>query len=334
MSMSEQLLSRFREALMMDEQWSVQTNRVLQWWGGPQPLVIHASEDLSLHGDRTVKITAQVDLFEMASDSAELSELMNLRNTISSTGALIFVPEAATVRMFCTYFAHAGNESMTLKFPAFALMMYTEALALAQLPELAELCGPPANPAHPESGQRSDFDELINFTDEQIVPVGTRPSRWTSADGNELEEILANAGLMSQRDDAALTIKTPFLDAPLDEAHTLIDLDPRAEHPNYGSGLLAIVQLPPALPSPLAIRIGQLLNTFEYDNQTGQSASGAWCAMRAGDSGTSILAHDQFLPNYFYEPGWMTYLGVASANRAAWAAGEIAELLERFVQGT
>lgn len=337
MSQPDQLLTRFREAFIMDEEWSVQDPGILRWWGGPQPLILTADEPVDVQGDPTVRITAFVDLFTDVPDTRDLAFLINLRNTLASTGALILDPERSTVTMFCTYYAHADNEPVTTKFPAFALLMYTEALALAQLPELAELCGSADSPAHPVSGIRADFDELIGFTDTQILPAGQQASRWGDSDGDEFAQMLANAGNTPHRSGASLTAHFPFLDVPVEDAHSTLILEPRTEHPNYGSGLLALVKLPAVMPTDLAVQVGGALNIAEFKDfePAGRAAIGAWCAMPVGkdETETSSIAHDLFLPNYFHGPGWTTYLGVLGAQQSAWGAEQIVSVIESLPTG-
>lgn len=323
----ELILDSIVASLMMDADWMTRDGNTVRWWGAPVPLTITVDKPRECLGDPTVKITCHVDILrDVTADENAILELVSLRNTVSSTGATTWLPQQRCIAAHLTHYSYPGNEHVDQLLPAFALLMYTEALGLIQQGTLNDaLGGTAAFEPHPSSGMRPDADELIGVTDEQVIPAGAEPNAWA---GQELAAIpgrFEQLGLLSTGDDNGITAEFPYTSCLPAAVALGLGREPTGQtamaqvlalaHPSYGQGLLGLLHLPTGTDVEQTRRIANDLNLAERLEHTGVPAWGAWTVQ--GDRNT--VTHARFIPNAYRRPGLATTLAMYDYLRSQWA---------------
>jgi hypothetical protein len=332
------VLDQIRADLQMDDEWIVRTPRSLTWWGAPIPIRFTVARPRQVQGDPTIKLTiAATVLVDVPSDTPTVLAVLNDVNRTASTGALVWLQDERRVDIFLTHYAHPGVEPITHVMSALALLVYGEGVGRARF--LAEkLGGTPNIVAHPVSGVRDDHDEMMTFTETQVLPVGRRPNQWGEGELVHLAGYITDNGIgISTGDADGLTVEFPLA---RDEREIYLRLrshvayagefgeDPIApffstptglgqllcvEHPLYGNGLLSLLRFQIRTRGDgLAFAID--FNLGEYRSRTGFPAIGAWCADE-----NDGLVQNGFVPNYYHRDWVALNLALWAGTRTRWA---------------
>lgn len=322
------ILDGLERDLMMDDEWMHRQGRRLEWWGGPVPVRVEVAEPISCFGDPTVKVTVSVDILcnVEASDDRVL-DWIAVRNMKCSVGSLAWLPGQRRVVAFLTHYAHGGSASIDRLLPGFLVLVYTEALALVDQGGLSSILGGKATPTpHPISGMRADYDEMISTTQSVIVPRGAEANAWIGEELAALPQSLNSAGMFSLGDESGVTVEFPFTSSLPSLVAAELGREPvgrtamaqmlAVAHPEYGQGLLTLLQIPPGTTEGSATKIANDLNLAELNDSTGFPAWGAW-TVRGGDD--PVLTHARFMPNAYARPGLATTAMNYDYLRSQWA---------------
>lgn len=343
------LLDGIAKDLQVDDEWIVRTARTLTWWGEPTPITFTVDQPGLIQGDPTIKLTAAVTMaVEVTAATSVVLAAVDELNHLATVGAVVWLEEERRVEAVLTHYAYRGIEPITQLVTAFALVLYGEAMSRAGW--LAEqVGGTPGVPPHPVSGEREDFDEMMTFTADQVLPAGSVQNRWW---GGELEGV---AQYLSENEvgiagggDSSLTVEFPLArndaerytrlrshhmsggDAFTEDSIAEFFSMPTAleqlmcvDHPHYGAGLTSLLRFPVRTRDD-ALAFANDLNLGEYRGRTGFPAIGAWCA--DGDG----VAHTAFMANYFHRDWVAPNLASWAAIRTRWAFEAMApDLIER-----
>ena len=338
------ILDGLQRDLMLDGEWMVRQGRRLEWWGGPVPVRVDVSEPMACFGDPTVKVTAVVDLLgDVEASGDTVLGWIALRNMKASVGALAWIPGQRRVVAFITHYAHPSSGSIDRLLAGFLLLMYTEALALVDQGGLAEILdGKPLPLPHPISGMRTDYDELIGTTDMEIIPRGAEANAWIGAELAALPDAMGALGMLSLGDKSGVTVEFPFTSSMPAVVAVGMGREPAGRtamaqmltvaHPEYGQGLLSLLQLPDGMTGQDAGEVANDLNLAELDDSVGFPSWGAW-TVRGGDD--PAVTHARFMPNAYARRGLATTAMQYDYLRSQWAQEQLvpADIVEAVRSG-
>ena len=135
----------------------------------------------------------------------------------------------------------------------------------------------PDKSKHPDSGDRNDMDEMLNFIDQIVIPVGSEPFHSISEfEFRRTADMLNSQNLISTASETGLAAYSPFAG---DTA--LLRVDTEHDHPELGKGLLIRLFLPPEKILPVKDVDGPFvmdLNTIEQNSFPSGHFLGSWCA--------------------------------------------------------
>lgn len=313
-----QLAVDLRGALLVDDQWYVDHGRDWTWWPTNLPIDICYGAPLEVLGDSSVRTAAVSPLVvEVDGPEQEVLEDLAARNSLASLYSLVWHPQERLIAAHVAYTAHRGNASMLSIFSAAVVLLACDAADLAE--DLSRVhAGRPAHRAHPTSGWRSEPDDLVNYTEDAVLPAGREPSRFSPSD-RELDPSELLGSVAPSESDGVLQTELAFdhdvavalsksLGMPL--GTSLLQVFIEGDHPVLGAGALLQLRLPHSGDQSPAL-FANNLNSAESTLPTGFSSFGAW---------SSDLSHSCFIPNAFYRPGLVGTLAHAAAWRNIWTA--------------
>lgn len=325
------VLARLRSELQMDDEWCQLEGRELRWTGGAAPIVFSVSDPFGMNGDVTVKVTARTTLVSNVEASPDLVlKLVNVANVHASVGSLVWLADEREVVGFVTQYAHEGNDSVTALFSPFSLLAYTEALTLLSA-ELATALEGDASAA------RDDEDDLLNVSEQVVIPAGLQPQRWDGEELVSMSEQWGSAGLMANGDETGLTVEFPYSSSVSALVRASIGLGgmpgrvtPASTslynqhldnpHPRYGNGLFALLRMPDVFDEEDGLEQANELNAAELLETTGFPSWGSWCTLEGS------LAHVAFFPNLIARPGLLTTVNFYALSRSQWVQEKLLPL--------
>jgi hypothetical protein len=308
--------------MKISEKWSLRQERGFTWWGHTVAQRVWADPPREDNGQPITRIHIETDVLREVSDTPQLLTELGLVNRRATLSALVL--DTRTSRLGYHSIVYAWPDGVTVSQPlAFsaATLQLGEAFMWAEA--FAEALGAKVDQsAHPESGLRTEPDEMVGWTylleetgrDQAPLPPGTfealagkQPRPW----------VLATA------DDGGLTGEYPFfgptpaLLCPRGRPQTALFQACCATHPQAGKGILLRLTLPlesdPALP--------QSLNQQEAAGWSGASLLGAWCHDEKGPTFVT------FLPGILVVPWMIELLSWGANSRTEWARGALLPFL-------
>jgi len=226
-----------------------------------------------------------------------------------------------------TQYAHEGNDSVTALFSPFSLLAYTEALTLLSA-ELATALEGDASAA------RDDEDDLMNVSEQVVIPAGLQPQRWDGEELVSMSEQWGSAGLMANGDETGLTVEFPYSSSMSTILRVSMDLGMSGgtgstslynqhldnPHPRYGNGLFALLRMPDVFDEEDGLAQANELNAAELLETTGFPSWGSWCTLEGS------LAHVAFFPNLIARPGLLTTVNFYALSRSQWVQEKLLPL--------
>jgi hypothetical protein len=343
-----ELLDLLTKQMFCDD-WRLDwADRRVTWWAADTPLALSASTPGLVYGDPTVKLTFEIPVVNDVTASDEDCERVaaGLNRRASGRG-VVYDPRAKRLSVFVTFYAHDGNRGVvTTGIPAtLAVMAYAEALELTDEDNLVDRLGGKSPAATAGDRRGIDLDQLLELTDQIVIPAGLDVSRWTLADFEAAHAWLTDQGWLSlAADEQGTTVEFPF--GENDEMYPRVvaavanaDTEPEAmesflsframvgadddmatslftmrrhQHDILGSGLLMRLQLPVSFSAPATA--ANLLNLRELTEFTSFPAWGGWTV---GDDSPTIQ-WDSFFPNMTHRPGYVGALAMHAMVRNFW----------------
>lgn len=319
------VLGTLADRLMIDEEWSTRQERMLTWW--PYRLAQHleVSEPYAVDdGATAVCVHVWSDVVTSVTDTQAAIEVTDVANQRETLSALVYDPDRRTIveSFGCVLFA--DTVSMWAQPLALAAILQSAA-AHSRAHSLAGVVGgTPAHSDHPSSGRRPEVDDMLNVPEQLVVPRGGEPSAFEGP----LLQALTRAALdwyPSTGGEHGFTAEVPFRDdipAVVALGEGMVEEGPGTAlvrvwadvaHPDYGSGALLALQLPPNLGDEAAAAAGRLNLAASTTEMT---ALGAWSSV-PGDPGS--LAFSCFLPSVIAQPGLLENLLLMAGMQALWA---------------
>lgn len=329
-------VAELRDALMVDPEWRVESDRAFTWWPHRVAQRVTAGEPFEDDGVRGCRIHVETDLLEVAEPSAHLDGLLAELMRHPPMAAVRYDAGRRKAKLWSSLFVHEALAAFFLPRLAVAALLQATYAELGK-ESLTKLTGlPPAESVHPASGPRTAPDDLLHLARERVLPAGEGPSRW--GDAGELRcaaEGLAARGAKAAPTPSGLNARFPFLAGaaePLAPAvSSLLEVRHGEPHPELGHGVFLRLFLPggPTLlrgvpPPTLALR----LNDLERRDPSFTGASlGSWCLEQSepetelpAQAAPPRLCHVTFLPNYVRVEGALENAVLDAGRRALWAA--------------
>ncbi len=293
----------------IDQGWAVLEDRGFTWWGSDLAQRVWSEPGLDDDGIEIFRVFARTALLKEVSDVPRATQGVDGLNAMSVGSALVVDPGARTVSSIASMWVHqdtAGWVSSTFSVIAAiqVAQAHEQASALAPL-----LTGEPASSGHPDSGVRTEADEMLGLL-AVVGADGEGPSLWA---GDEMVETLRQLRqlpivTLATGDETGISLELPYR-----QTTTLIQLDTNEPHPALGNGLLVRISLPGDRgPGP---DWASMRNHQELDSLTRSHFLGSWVGSARFPTFVS------FYPNLTARTG-MGSLNIAfsTINRAMWVA--------------
>lgn len=204
-----QMLDHLYDKLMIDGQWSVRRERGFTWWGYRLAQHIEVSTPVRSHDRDFCIVRIWTDLVRHVDPAADPAQLLAMVNMQSTMNALVWEPATATITECCTAVVHEENAGWLWKILMTAAVLQNTA-AHSRAHAIAEACnGTPAASNHPTSGERPKLDDMLNFPEHVIVPLGAEESRFTGALAEGLGKFAREMGWVGTSDETGSSARCP-----------------------------------------------------------------------------------------------------------------------------
>lgn len=181
-----EVVAFIRSAMMVDEQWSVNSPRGFTWWGHRHAQRVWADECRRSEGVDVTVVHVETDFLINVGDSRENREALNSLNAGAGQWAFIYYPENRQIKLHTAFYTHHQVEDWTKR-----LLMGAAGLQASFAHKKARACrrlfkgADPDFSPHPESGYRKEKDEIVLILDSFLQ----RSRHLPVIDGSEFEEV-------------------------------------------------------------------------------------------------------------------------------------------------
>jgi hypothetical protein len=302
-------LEQVAATLMIDDEWSVRGERELTWTGHRLGQTFTVAGPYQSNGVQVCRISSTVPVV-VAPQAEELDEVLSVLNHLSVADTLVSHPTEGLIKSHLAAVFH--EETFDWRLSQFVSLAVIQ-LALLEARGLEQLFrGDIPRWMHPESGERSVPDDMLNIVEELFRPRGQGRSAFLSSEEfSSIESWVRNTPCFSAGgSEEGIAIEVPF---GADDT-SMVHLHADQVHPTLGTGLLVTLKLRLGDPQQrLSVaRVAADMNWRECEHPS-QHQYGAWHAK------DDLLAHAYFLPNAMFAPGVALDAAIGAVNRAAWA---------------
>lgn len=266
----------YANQLAIDDQWALRSKDQFTWWAGSYAQTIRVvGRDAGPNGMTGCRISIKTDFVRAVPEPHRARTAVNeaLAPLVSMAGA-VCDPTRGKVSLCSCVRIHKGiAEWMNRLLSVAAVLQLDEARTLA--PDLARSIGAePDESAHPQTGWRTDPDEMALCAENMIIPVGKEPPGWAESEFSEtVERFLSGPpSLLATSGDTGLTAEFPFGDFS-----SLLTISCSDRHIRYGAGLTVRQRFPIDSISPTeGARIAQEWNAAELIEAPIGYGFGSW----------------------------------------------------------
>ncbi len=318
--------------LMVDDDWSVRTDRDFTWWA--YRLAQHVEVTPAYRGPDgatacDVRIWTDVAT-DIPPDERKVTGLMAIVNAQETMNALVWSSQAGSIFECCTSTIYADTvESWTDVLSIAAVMQNCAAHSRAH--SVAEAVGGRvAASDHPRSGERPAMDDILNVPGQLIAPEGAGSSRFAGRLMESLAEPDSPLSMVSPLftgGTEGLTAEFPYsgtvpagalVGSPEPVETALLQVMTDQPHPELGSGVLMLLRLPVTFPPEAGCAIANELNLLESGTDTRTNLLGAW-SVSPNSSGGDDVVFVSFVPSLLARGGVLENLCFYNAARSSWA---------------
>lgn len=309
----------FRDQLQVDEEWSVRTKRGFTWWADKNAQhveIIGVEETVPGEPDYLLSVRTEV-----AAGIDLTPQVLNMLNDHvmpnSAMAGVVHDANTRTLSLCSLVKVHERIQGWMLPIVSTAAAMQLSE-ASTTWPELAtKLGGRFAVSGHPRNGRRSTPDEILGVGP-TLAAVGGDGSRWQE---EEFEEAVARhmqrpPSLGASCGGQGLTVELPY-----GRASSLCELlGDRADHPQWGGGLMVRQQFPLAAIAEVdGARLALTLNAEELTRRPSGYGFGSYCYCPSASSKSQggTINFIGLFPNVLHKPGLLPNLYFACTGRAA-----------------
>ena len=327
-------------AMLVDAKWCERRPRGFTWWSYRLAQHVEASEPFTSGDGATaslVRVWTDVVTDVPVSSPEKTNFTLSLANSQATMSALVWSHKDSTIRECLSSVVYADTIDGWVPVMAMAAVLQNTA-AHSRAHSVAEAVGgKPAASDHPEHGQRSKMDDILN-----VPAAGVDLSGAGSAfSGVFMKELVAATDahpliVLGSGDETSLTAEFSFSnaetavkgaksgEADASPETSLLQALTTEPHPQLGSGALLLLRLPVSLGEfDRAAEIANTLNELEAAGEGPAQCTfmGGWSAVESGH-----LAFATFVPSSLARSGLLVNLFNYDAFRSQWAASELASL--------
>lgn len=311
-------LDKLYRDFMVDDEWSVRSERQFEWVGHRLSQTISAAPGVKDDGLDVYKINSRTNVLRSVKASEDkIHRILAEQNQYAVGSCYIYDPKSKSVRSECWIYLHQEVWDWKTKF--FSCFVLTQlCISEDQANYLAdELDAEVDVYAHPASGLRNTPDDMMGIVMSVFQPEGQKPSLF--ADKFEFETV----GEEARKSPYAATIggsaEGIALETSFGDYTALSILTTQMAHPLLGNGLTGLVKIPSPATQEEGCRIADYLNRaesieFHYGHQLG-----AWCFDRSGSDTSGSITYRFFYPNIVYRKGMIFDAAYSAVGRARWA---------------
>lgn len=307
-------LETIHRGLQIDEPWTVRRDRGFAWI--PHRLQADVAVTPILSGDDYPYCRLCLSVLvveEIGVSKADVDLALARHNLFADGSAYVHSPMDRTVSLALEATlvedSWAGMPQLLAWYHTLAVLKAeADGEALAE-----ELRGQLARRLHPESGERSRRDSILDSLAQEFSAAGAEASRFEDEREMDLvHKILVGSSWFSAGGSAAgLCFEVPFGEADT----TLVELSTEASHPVLGRGLALRTTLRLGGTLEEAVGLAGALNRAQFGPHPDPMACGAWTVRELPQG--AHLAHMQFIPNLFFTGGLARKFALEAAFRAA-----------------
>lgn len=309
------VVNAIAQMMSIDTEWSTREERGFIWWGKDHAQRVWSEPGYDDDGIEIFRLHARTPIVRDFEPSPANLEKLNALSLLVTTSGFVINADEGTVELAASMYMHAETADWVERwFAQVVAMQAADAQLKASL--LAQVTGSsPATSAHPISGQRTDFDDMLNVLEQVVVPRGEDPCPWEGDDMRTVVDIIRGGQqtVMANGDGDGLTAEFPF-----QSRTSLLTLTTEARSPQLGNGVLSLLRLPVSFSEEDGIRFAHELNRRELSSLTRSHFLGSWCWK------DDTLHFVTFLPNALYLGGAdLLNFTFSCAQRARWIAETI-----------
>ena len=245
------VLDEIQSQFQMDDEWVEREPTRLRWWGGPIPLTVDASAARSVFGDPTVKVVIEVTL------ATDVTGRPQRGPRDAWTTSTIW----PALERSCGSKSRPRSERSPRSMPTLATCQRCGCCRWLRCSPTAKRSArsPTGSPTswkvfrqsepHPITGERSDFDEMLGFTDSYVIPKGAEPCAWNDDEFTSVLAFMEQMGFFANGG-AGFAVEYPFTSSMPATVQAGLDTHPGGQtalyqqltnspHPGYGQGCSA-----------------------------------------------------------------------------------------------
>jgi hypothetical protein len=352
-------LEAIEALLQVDEEWRVPEDRGFTWWPHRLAQRAWAEPVREAYGEQVTRVHVATEILREVPVTDEVLRQLAEANLTATLGGFVLDPDGTLSSHSHAWFHRENIWQVNLLSTAAVLQAATCEASVGAIREVVG--GRVAVSAHPDRGERPEPDEMLGIGG-FMSEAGAAPSPYAPEDFETAAREGERLWLVSTTAGRALTAEVPFFGgtptggrapgsgparAPVrgfpggsasdrrraggtDEAGletALLQLTAEDQHPELGSGLLALLRLPLTLPGAASARLANDLNRAEREAVTVSPLLGSWCL--AGEE----VAFVSFTPAFVLRGDSESARRARLLNTAAWMTARslwaAAEIMDR-----
>jgi hypothetical protein len=309
------VINKIYDQMAIDAKWSVWEPRGFTWWGWHSPQRIWAEPGVDDRGFRLYRLYAAAELFDGFENTDEQVVVLNhLTKYMTLSGIVAPKRRPGRIELVASVYVHEEIVDWArLLFGTAVVMQAAEAAFIAgELPSTESAGLRPVISAHPQSGPRTEMDDMLNIFN-RVNAEGQSPSRYA---GVEMEQLVAALQqppcVEANGEKTGLTAEFPY------PGYTsLLRLITTEKDPRAGNGLFVLLTIPEGKNDVATARQALETNRIELNSVTWTHFLGCWCASERG------LTYAAFYPNFIHRAGCLQNIAMATVTRARWLTEEV-----------
>ncbi len=324
--------------LKVDSEWAIRRPTGFTWW--PHLFAQNIDIDGVIEGpdgEKGFKILISTDFLKNLTLKEENYSLLNRFMKNVSLAAPIYDESEKTLKLVSQLSVHSGVEGWMNPILATAACLQLDEVEKFSEILSKTLGGEPAYTGHPDSGMRTESDEILEVVEQVLIPEGEIPPKWTEQEFSDSVRMYMQQPPSLGASDGGLGLTVEFPDG---ESTSLLQMSCNQPHPIYGSGLLLLQKFRYASSSKIeGYQKALEMNTEIIEKNQEIYGLGSFSYQ------DGLLCYSMFFPNLLYKPGLVTNLYYTSASRAhivtqlkgnpAWTADDFIKrenAIERFLR--
>ena len=311
------VVNEIYDLMGIDAQWSVWEPRGFTWWGWHSAQRVWSELGVDDHGFRLYRLYAAAELFDGFENTDEQVLLLNdLTTHMTLSGMVAPKRRPGRIELAASVYVHEEivDWARVLFGTAVAMQAAEAAILAGQLPSTENVGLRPVTSAHPQSGPRTEMDDMLNIFN-RVNAEGQSPSRYA---GEEMEQLVATLQqppcVLATGGKMGVTAEFPY---PRPVGTSLLQLRTTDQDPRAGNGLFALLTIPEGKNDAATARQALETNRLELNSVTWTHFLGCWCTSERG------LTYIAFYPNYLHRIGCLQNIAMATVARVRWLTEEV-----------